>query len=226
MKGLRAAVIVLVASGFVLAYFPTGGKPIGFEVHSANENTIVYGGSDPFALLWAAVAIPIVIYVVRRDLRSETLGPASWTRRLVAFLVDFCVAMLSIAPVVALIPLAAEALRTGRASWFFERKYAVPSDWLLGVPIVLFSMALVASYFAVPISRRTQTVGCYLLGLKVVSTKPADAPIGLSRGLRRVFLGFIGLCSWPFMWLLGRGEDGSTWYDRSTEFRVTRVRYE
>jgi uncharacterized RDD family membrane protein YckC len=225
MKRLRPAIALLLVSGLFLSNF-TGAKSIGFNVNSANGNSLVRGGSDPILLLWAAVSIPFVLYVVSRDIRAQTIRPASWTRRIAAFVIDFYIAMLCTAPIIALIPLTTEAIRTGKFSWFFERTYTVPSDWYVGIPLVLFTMALVAAYFAVPIGRRTQTVGCYLLGLKVVSTRQERNPIRLSRGLRRVFLGFIGLCSWPFMWLLGRGQDGSTWYDRSTDFRVFQVRYE
>jgi len=225
MKRLRVAIVLLLLSGFVLG-FVSGSKSVGFEVHSANEKTLVRGGSDPIALLWTAALIPFVVYVVRRELRAERLKFASWTRRLAAFLLDFYIAMFCTAPIVALIPLTIEAIRTGKFAWFFERKYTVPSDWYVGVPLVLFTMAVVAAYFAVPIARRTQTVGCFLLGLKVIPATQEIDSIGLSRGLRRAFLGFIGLCSWPFMWLLGRGKDGSTWYDRSTGFRVVQVRYE
>ena len=225
MKGLRAAIALLLACGLVLTHF-VDAKSIGFNVRSAPGNSLVRGGSDPILLLWAAATIPFLVRVVNRDMRSETIGSASWTRRLAAFVIDFYIAMLCVSPIIALIPLAAEANRTGRLSWFFERNYTVSSDWYLGVPMVLFAMVLVACYFAVPISKRTQTVGCYLLGLKVVSTKSEDERIGLSRGLKRVFLGFIGLCSWPFVWVLGRGKDDSTWYDRSTGFRVVRVRYD
>jgi uncharacterized RDD family membrane protein YckC len=224
MKCLRATVALLVAGELVLTHF-AGASSIGFDVHGEYDSSLVRGGSDPALLLWAAVSIPFFVYVMSCDLRTETIGYASWARRFAAFIIDFYVAMISVAPFLALVPLTAEAFRTGKFSWFFERKYTVPSDWYLGVPLVLFMMALVAAYFAAPLARGRQTVGCYLLGLKVVATPTRSEPISFSHGLRRVFLGFVGLCTWPFMWLLGRGQDGSTWYDRSTGSRVFRIRY-
>jgi hypothetical protein len=87
-------------------------------------------------------------------------------------------------------------------------------------------MALVALYFALPIvANGTQTLGCYLLRLKVTPSEQLDKRYGLAEGFKRVALGFIGLCTWPFMWALGRGKDGSTWYDRATGFRVKLIRY-
>ena len=156
---------------------------------------------------------------------AEVVGIPSWKRRFAAFLIDFYVVMMTMTPFVALIPLAAEALRTGQFAWAFERKYTVDSDFYIAIPLVLVMMGLLAVYFAWPIGKGRQTVGCYLLRLKVTPDDASRGHFGLSRGLRRVFLGFIGLGSWPFIWLLGRGKDGSTWYDRSTNCRVNLVRY-
>lgn len=224
MNQRRISIALLLLLGFCLAEF-TGVKSIGFSVSGAGDNALVQSGSHPVLLMWDAVAIPLLVSVMTREMSCEIAGVPSWTRRFLAFLVDFFVVMVTLAPVTALIPLAAEGFRTGRFSWYFERKYMVASDEGIAIPLTLSLMMLMALYFALPIVKSKQTVGCYLLAVKVVPDTSGGRRFGLSDGLKRVALGFIGLCSWPFMWLLGRGDDGSTWYDRRTRCRVDLVHY-
>jgi uncharacterized RDD family membrane protein YckC len=220
----RVDIALLLLVGFCLAEF-TGMKSIGFSVSDFGDNALVQGGSHPALLIWDAVAIPLLAFAMTRETSYDIVGASSWTRRFFAFLVDFFVVMMTLAPVIVLIPLAAEGFRTGRFAWYFERKYIVASDRAIAIPLTLSLMMLMALYFALPIVRSKQTVGCYLLAVKVVPDTSDGRRFGLTDGLKRVALGFIGLCSWPFMWLLRRGGDGSTWYDRWTRCRVTLVRY-
>jgi hypothetical protein len=84
-------------------------------------------------------------------------------------------------------------------------------------------MGVMLLYFAVPVVRGTQTVGCYLLRLKVVPVEGWQPQ--LYDAMTRAVLGYLGLCMGPLTFWRGRGADGSTWYDRSTQFRVSLVRY-
>lgn len=220
----RISIALLLSVGLCLAEF-TGVKAVGFSVSGAGDNALVQGGSHPVLLIWDAVAIPLLASVMTREASYEIAGIPSWTRRFLAFMVDFLVVMMTLAPPMALIPLAAEAFRTGRFSWYFERRYMVTSDQGIAIPLTLSLMMLMALYFALPIVKSKQTVGCYLLAVKVVPDTSGGRRFGLSDGLKRVTLGFIGLCSWPFLWLLRRGDDGSTWYDRWTRCRVILVHY-
>jgi len=90
--------------------------------------------------------------------------------------------------------------------------------------MALVEFALLALYYAWPVARGRQTVGCFLLGLKVAPAATRKTPPDLALGLRRVVLAFAGLCSWPVLFIL-RGADGTTWYDRLTDTRVELVRY-
>jgi hypothetical protein len=225
MKLERLGVAVLLFVGFACMEL-TGGKAVGLFVQTVNDKSLVQGGSSPALLVWAAIAIPLLAVVIFREMAYEVVGVPSWTRRFVAFVIDFFIAMATTAPFFALVPLVVEAFRTGMFAWSFERTYTVTSDWYLAIPLSLVLMSLLVLYFAVPVTKGRQTVGCYLLRLKVV---PGESELGgrfgLSQALRRVVLAFIGLCSWPLIWLLGRGKDGTTWYDRLTNCRVTLVRY-
>lgn len=224
MKRQRLGIALLLVAGALLTEF-SGVRSVGFSVKMVNQDALVQGGSSPWLILWAIVAIPFFAFAMTRDISTETVGVPSWKRRFAAFVIDFYVAMMAMTPFAALIPLAAEAHRTGRFAWYFQRTYTVNSDFIIAIPLAFVMMGLLAVYFAWPIVNARQTIGCYLLGLKVAPVESTPRRFGMPRGLRRVFLGFIGLCSWPFIWLLGRGKDGSTWYDRSTNCRVHLVRY-
>jgi len=224
MKLQRFGIVLFLSVGFVLANF-TDSKSVGFSVATVDRDSLVQAGSSPWMLLWAAMAVVLIFFTMTRTSPNEVVGMPSWGRRFTAFVIDFVAVTLAMAPFAALIPLAAEWLRSGHFAWSFQRRYTIDSDFYLGVPLVFIMMGLLAVYFAWPIARGKQTLGCYTLRLKVTPDESIRRRFGLSQGLWRVFLGFIGLCSWPFIWLLGRGKDGSTWYDRSTNCHVELVRY-
>jgi hypothetical protein len=116
VKTQRAVVVLLLIVGLFLSAFGEA-RAIGFFVHIENNTALVQGGSDPKLLVWAAVSVPLFIFLVTRQASFEIIGIPSWTRRFAAFLIDFCFALLAIAPWVAIIPLGAEALRTGNFVW-------------------------------------------------------------------------------------------------------------
>jgi len=224
MKKLRIATVLILTSGLPIA-FVTGPKTVGFDVNSVDGRSLVRAGSDPVMIVWSLIAIPFFAYLVTRRDSFQTVSAASWTRRFRAFLIDFYTVSIAVAPLVGIVPLLFEATRTGRFTWGFERHFTVPADWYLAVSLWGVVTLIVVGYFTLAVARGTPTIGCYLLGLKLRSI-PSVAHLGLSRGLRRVTLSFVGLCAWPVLRLLGRGDDGSTWYDRLTGFRVDRVNYQ
>jgi len=215
---VRLFVSLFFAVGFLLAQFT--GPDLGFAMEGDGDRTRVLAGLPPGLLAWSVVAIPLVFFLIRRRVPSESDGVPSWRRRFAAFIIDFVVIFCAIAPPATPILLGAEAARTGSFAWSFDRNFSVPTDWLIGFPLVIGIMGGMVLYFAVPMVRGTQTVGGYLLQLKVV-------PVGgwqprLYDAMKRAFLGlFMG----PLNVWRERGADGSTWYDRSTQFRVTLVRY-
>ena len=216
----RLAITAFLAAGWVV-FWLTGARQTGFTVNAA----LVQAGSNPWILVWAAIAILLTVELLKRDVPYEAAGFPSWARRFAAFLVDFYVAVFLSAPVCALIPLAVEAARTGTFAWSFERRYPVATDESLAVLVVLGEMALIALYFAWPVARNRQSVGGYLLRLRVLPAAWSPARRGLWLGLKRVALGLIAMVFWPFSEMIGRGKDGSTWYDRLSHTRVELVNY-
>jgi hypothetical protein len=83
-------------------------------------------------------------------------------------MIDFVLLMPSTVGVVTLVPLGAEALRSGHFEWRFERDYALWQDQLvMSVGVVLF-MALFLVYRAWAIRNGVQTIGGFLMRVAIV----------------------------------------------------------
>ena len=218
---MRVLIALFFAVGFLLAQFSSP-EELGYAIDSASDQTHVMAGVPPALLVWNVLATPLTWFLVKWRAPSEPDGVPSWRRRLAAFVIDFVVIFCAIVPVATLIPLVAEAARTGTFAWTFTRDFSVWSDWLIGFLLGNGVFAGMLLYFAVPIVRGTQTVGCYLLRLKVVPVEGRQ--LRLSSAVWRVILGYIALCMAPVTVWRGHGLDGSTWYDRSTRFRVNLVK--
>ena len=145
-----------------MVFWLTGARQMGFSVNAV----LVQAGLDPWVLVWAAIAIPLTVELLKRDVPCEAAGIPSWARRFAAFLVDFYVAVFLSAPVCTLLPLAVEAARTGTFTWSFGRRDTVATDLSLATLVVLGELVFMALYFAWPVARNRQSVGGYLLALQ------------------------------------------------------------
>jgi uncharacterized RDD family membrane protein YckC len=155
---------------------------------------------------------------------ANLVGVPAWWRRVAAFLVDFYFALATILPITVLVALALEARRTGHFAWMFDRPYSVPSDvWLIiAVPLDLTFTFL---YFALPLTRGRQTVGCFLLQTKVLPRSDSERRLTWNQAIWRTYDELRGLFRW---WLLikpKRDTEGNTWYDTESDCRVVSVDY-
>jgi uncharacterized RDD family membrane protein YckC len=129
--------------------------------------------------------------------------------------------MLTVSSIAELIPLLLETRRTGRFAWHFQRNYSTNTDGLAALAS-LVSIALMVLYFAFPLTRGRQTVGYFIVGLKVAPPFGDEGRFTLKAALMRTYFAFVGLCS-----VLTRKWDpdgqGRTWYDRKTNCTVVLV---
>jgi uncharacterized RDD family membrane protein YckC len=218
---VRVFVAFFFAMGFLLVQFSS--PDLVLATYETGDQTRVIAGLAPGVLAWSVLAMPFVVFLIKRSVPSEGEAIPSWRRRFAAFVIDFVVIFAAIVPPVMLIPLGVEAARTGSFAWAFDRDFTVASDWLVHLLLVVGIMGAMLLYFAVPVVRGTQTVGCYLLRLKVVPVEGRQPR--LYDAMKRAVLGYLGICMGPLTFWRGRGADGSTWYDRSTQCRVRLVRY-
>ncbi len=198
-KILRLVSLVWVGLSFVVIdYYDVG--QVGDSMQWKDGNTAISAGSHPAMLLWSAIAIALFTLLMVRKPTGAVEGVPPRKRRIFAFVIDFWFSLLTLSTVGALLPLSIEAVRTGHFMWHFHRNYSVEGDSLALVFSLLF-MALMVLYFAFPLSRGRQTVGCFIM---------------------RTYYAFVGLTS-----MLTRNWDrdgqGRTWYDRKTDSTVVLV---
>lgn len=219
-KILRLLSLLLVGLSFVVIHFFNVGQ-IGDSMRWKDGNSTVSAGSHPLMILWAAIAIALFVAVMLRDPSTAILGIPSRGRRILAFVIDFWFSLLTLSTLGALIPLWLEAIRTGYFVWHFQRNYAANTDGLAAASSLLF-IALIILYFAFPLTRGRQTVGCFILRLRVTPPFGDEGRFTFRTAVKRTFYAFIGLAS-----LLTRNWDqdgqGRTWYDRKTDCRVVLV---
>jgi len=219
-KLLRVVSLILVGLSIVIIHSFDVGQ-VGESMHWSDGNVAISAGSHPAMLLWAAIAIALFIVLMVRKPNAVTTGVPTRIRRVLAFVIDFWFSLLILSSLGALMPLWIEAVRTGHFMWHFQRDYSVTSDGLLAAMIPIF-MALMILYFAFPLTRGRQTVGYFILRLRVTPPFGDEGCFTLRAALMRTFYAFIGITS-----LLIRNGDrdgqGRTWYDRRTACTVVLV---
>lgn len=219
-KVLRLFSLILVGLSFVVIHFYDVGQ-VGDSMQWKDGNTAISAGSHPATLLWAAIAIALFLLLMIREPEAVAAGIPTRKRRVFAFLVDFWFSLLTVSTVGALIPLSIEAVRTGHFVWHFQRNYSVDTDALSALSSLLF-MALMVLYFVFPLTRGRQTVGCFIMRLRVTPPFGDEGRFTLRAALMRSFYSFVGLTS-----ILTRNWDrdgqGRTWYDRRTGCTVVLV---
>jgi RDD family len=190
---------------------------IGDSMEWKNGNTSISAGSQPAVLLWDVIAVALFAVLMLRKPGSVVEGVPTSKRRILAFLVDFQFSLCVTASVGALVPLLLEAMRTGHFAWYFHRSYPVKTDALAAVVSLVF-MALMVFYFAFPLTRGRQTVGCFILRLRLAPPFGTEGCFTLKTALVRTYYAFTGgFTRWD------RDIRGRTWYDRKTNCTVVLV---
>lgn len=171
---------------------------------------------------WAIVIFPIVFLLLLRW-RKEHGAVLEHThvgiiRRVAAFYIDLFVAMLAVAPVLAIPALIAEYQATGEWQWSFERDYTRNTDWLLAVSMASL-FVWVIWYFRWHFDRQKQTVGQHLMNFKLV-------PIhGGASFTRRLFVAWVCAAWWPFWpWTIFTGKQDYYW-DTISGIKARRVSF-
>lgn len=163
------------------------------------------------------LAIALFILLMIREPKAMAAGIPTRKRRVLAFVIDFCFSLFTISSVDALIPLWLEAVRTGHFIWHFQRNYSVNTDSLSLLSSLLF-LALMVLYFVFPLTRGRQTVGYFIMRLKVTPPFGDEGRFTLKAALLRTFWAFMGVArNWD------QDSQGRTWYDRKTGCEVVLV---
>ena len=224
MNLLRAISALFVALSLLLEYLFSA-NVVGYTSHWKDGKGHAAAGSHPALVVWSIAGIVLLAFLLKLEVEEFPAGvPSAW-RRFSAFLIDFWFSLAILASLGGIVPLWLESMRTGQFSWHFERNYSVPSDEIFALPLVLMTMALMFLYFAWPLTKGKQTVGCFIMRLRVAPPFGSRGALTFRTAVRRVWLEFTGMSSF----LLKRNDrdsHGRTWYDRESNCTVILVKYE
>jgi hypothetical protein len=222
---IRWLFLGLLAFLIVLSIVLSGAQPVTFGA-SAEWSDGRYqfaGGTNPPALLLAAVAISLYIllmYAVPSELGKPLPG---LFRRYVAFWLDFILAMVGITPILGLLPMIVEWRRTGVFRWTFARGSSAPSDGLLATLSVSVTFVALLFYYAWPLIRRRPSPGACVLKYQVLPDDGETLP--LRSVVLRVLLGFVAVASFPIAPFISRDrKNGKFWLDKVFNTRALLLR--
>ncbi len=216
---LRALVAIALASLFVWdTWFQKGF--VGYSATIQGDRARVVAGSNPAVVLLSVLATVLFCVLTKAKVRVGEYQPASLELRFASFLIDIWFVSFSTSGLSSFICLLLEAHRTGTFQWHFERSYSVSSDFIAFL-IVLVDLALIVSYFVIPLSKCRQTVGCWIFRLATVSGSGDVLYMPVSTAAWRVFMQANAIAH-PIRTFKERDAQGRTWYDRETGLTVVR----
>jgi uncharacterized RDD family membrane protein YckC len=223
MNLLRAIAGLWVALSLFLVYLFSS-RAVGFTSHWENGKGYVAAESHPILVVWSITAIGLLASLLKIEAEEFPAGVPSGWRRFFAFLIDFWFSLAVLAPLAGIVPLWLERVRTGQFSWHFERNYSMPNDEIVFVLGVLVIMALMFLYFVWPLTKGKQTVGCFIMRLRVAPPFGTAGALTFRTAVRRVWMEFTGMGS--FLLKRNRDSQGRTWYDRESNCTVILIKYE
>jgi hypothetical protein len=222
-KHFRWAFIAVIAPLAILGFM--GGAPmeLGATVEFSDDKYRFAGGTDPWALAYAAFVIVFYVLFLRSEPGEQGEPLPGVLRRIVAFWLDFALGMIAIVPIIGILPAMTEWKRTGTFVWNFEPSTPVPGDGLLvGIGVLLVFVGLVY-FYAWPLMRLLPTPGSCIMGYRIVVDE--NGKLTTRSCLLRVLLGFIAACAWPIAPFIGRNKrKGKIWLDKVFKTRAVKLR--
>jgi uncharacterized RDD family membrane protein YckC len=113
-----------------------------------------------------------------------------------------------------------EARRVGHFEWSFTRDYMVSTDSIIR-PLALLGLIELFLYVVYPLTRGKQTIGQYVMRVKVLPPFGTEGRFTWNAAVKRVWYSFLGFCKWRFE----LDHNGQTWCDRETGCTVSLVEY-
>ena len=218
----RIIILATLAISFIIAY---ADGITGFMMVAALGTGFMEARSGPAALFGAGILIFAYSMAVSDNVRYDGTKPAGIPRRAMAYMVDLSIAFAILPPILAVPLLMVESSLTGSFAWEFNRTDLVPTDVLVGMPVLVLSIVLINLYFAYPLTRGTQTPGCRLLGLTIVDYEEEDH-VPLGRAVMRSFLAFLGVLGFfiTIPLALWSRQPGMMWFDEIMDTMAAKLR--
>ncbi len=217
----RIIILTALIISFVIGF---ADEITGFVMAAALGTGFMAARSSPTALFGAGILIFAYWVAISDNARYDGTKPVGIFRRAVAYTTDLWIA-LTILPTVLAVPLLmVESSLTGSFAWEFDRTNLVPTDVLVGIPLLIISIVLINLYFAYPLARGTQTPGCRLLGLSIIDFDEQDR-VPLGRAVMRSFLTYLGAVGFLITIPLAHWsrQPGIMWYDEIMDTRAAKL---
>jgi hypothetical protein len=167
---------------------------IGLSGESSGDRYRIAGGTAPWALFFAALAIALYLLLMYSSPAHHGRTILGWWQRLAAFWLDFFLAMMTVSPILGLLPVLAEWRRTGVFAWSFERTSPAPGDGLVFAVMFAIAIPALALYYTWPLVRGRPTPGACIMGYQIVGNNGPTLTLGAA--LRRTLWGFTFLRDW------------------------------
>jgi len=104
---------------------------IGLSGESSGDGYRISGGTAPWALTFSVVIIALYLLLMYSRPAKQGLPFPGWWRRLSAFWLELFLTLMTVSPIVGLLPTFTEWRRTGVFAWSFERTTPAPGDGFL-----------------------------------------------------------------------------------------------
>ena len=200
-------------TAFFVQAFSFGPSNFGASINWSDGRYVFAGGTTPWALAIAAFIIALY-FVLMYTPPSQGAAPLlGLLPRLIAFFLDFTLAMCAIGSLLGIFPALTEWRRTGIFAWNLERTSPAPGDAILVGSLTAVAFIALVFYFVWPLIRRRPTPGSCIAGYLVV---PEDGiTMTATRAVGRVFLGMYAAGFWIVAPFIARDpQRGKFWLDR------------
>lgn len=223
-KHLRWIFVALLSIFLVIAFIPDllPRVSLGFSSETVDGRTSISGGTHPALICFAIVLMLLYTNVMLAEAPTTGNSYPGVFRRFVAFYVDFFFSMLTIAPLIGIIPMLVEWKTTSVFEWSFERNTSSPSDPLvLAISMLVTSLTLVL-WYSLPLVLGKPSPGCLVLRYQIVSAEVK--PIPWRTAISRVLLGFIAACGALIAPFVARDrKKGQFWLDKVFDTRAVKI---
>jgi hypothetical protein len=212
-KEFRWVFLALLAPLLFLGFSPGSKWTIGASAEWSNGNYTFAGGTHPGALLLSGITIVLYLWLLRSKVSAGAPTTQAFFRRPVAALIDFVLAIVATAPIFGIVPMLAEWRQTGSFAWNLERTtYFAGDKYVIGATSLL-AIAMLMTYFALPLLLGKPSPGACILGYQIVPDDGFEMTplIALGRGA----LDFVSLCEiYGTLFGILKRKRGSYWVDR------------
>lgn len=182
----RLCLLVFVCAGVGRVYFDS--LHFSFASRFGGADMQFAPDSDPLVFVWMLCVIPVFALLMHFMPELSAQGAPGSARRIAADLIDLVFSLTAISGVGGLIPLWVDYRRMGHLFWQFSRQTSDPvadTDALLFLIAVLVLLFLMVCSVALPLTLGKQTVGGFIMRIRLTSPFAHRGRLPFGLALRR-----------------------------------------